>query len=78
MFVGLLKELLMADFNANTEVLNFPLLAESSQLSVWTIRHRSGTTWRGTGKFVGDIQFDTNTAQASVKIAGGGRIERLN
>lgn len=68
---------LKADFTSNLELLNFPLLAQDPELAVWTFSHISGNVWRGTGKIVGDIQFDTNTAEASIKIAGGGRLEQL-
>lgn len=68
---------LMADFVSNNEILNLPELASSSELGTWTFTHISGTIWRGKGKFVGDIQVDTNTAQLTAKLAGGGKLEKL-
>lgn len=68
---------LMADFESNNEILNLPLLAESSEQGTWTFSHVSGVVWRGKGKFVGQIQVDTNTAQISAKLAGGGKLEKL-
>jgi hypothetical protein len=68
---------LQADFTSNNELLNLPKLAESGELGTWTFTHISGITWRGRGKFVGDIQIDTNSAQLGAKIAGGGKLEQL-
>jgi hypothetical protein len=68
---------LIADFSSNNEMENLPKLASSSELGTWTITHISGAVWRGRGKFVGDIQIDTNTAQVPSKISGGGILEPL-
>lgn len=68
---------LLADFFSNNELENLPLLAESADLGTWTFSHISGVVWRGKGKFVGDIQIDTNTSQLTAKIAGGGVLEKL-
>lgn len=68
---------LMADFASGNEIDNLPKLAESSELGTWTFTHISGVIWRGRGKYVGDIQIDTNSAQITAKLAGGGKIEKL-
>ena len=68
---------LMADFDSGNEIDNLPALAESSELGTWTFSHISGAVWRGRGKCVGDIQIDTNTAQLTAKISGGGKLEKL-
>lgn len=68
---------LMADFSSGNEMDNLPKLAESSELATWTFTHITGVVWRGRGKFVGDIQIDTNTAQLTAKLSGGGKIEKL-
>lgn len=68
---------LMADFVSENEIQNLPKLAESSELGTWTFAHISGTVWKGKGKIVGDINVDTNTAQLTAKLAGGGRLEKL-
>lgn len=68
---------LVVDFNSGNEVDNLPALAESSELGTWTFSHISGVVFRGRGKFVGDIQVDTNNAQLTAKLAGGGRLEKL-
>lgn len=68
---------LMADFISNNEIENLPELASSAELGTWTFTHISGVVWRGKGKFVGDLQVDTNTAQITAKLAGGGKLEKL-
>lgn len=68
---------IMADFNSGNEIDNLPLLAQSPELGTWTFSHISGVVWRGRGKFVGDINVDTNTAQITAKLAGGGILEKL-
>ena len=67
----------MVDFVTGQEIDNLPLLSESTELGTWTFSHISGVVWRGRGKFVGDISVDSNTAQLSGKVAGGGRLEKL-
>ena len=68
---------LLADFLSGEEVSRLPALAESSELGTWTFTHVSGAIFRGKGKFVGDINIDTNNAQFTAKIAGGGKLETL-
>lgn len=65
------------DFISENEVKNLPLLSESPALGTWTVTHISGVVWRGLGKPVGDLQADSNDANISLKIAGGGRLEKL-
>ena len=69
--------ILMADFVSNNEIENLPQLAASAELATWTFSHITGVIWRGKGKFVGDLQIDTNTAQITAKLAGGGTLEKL-
>lgn len=68
---------LMADFDSGNELENLPKLAASSELATWTFSHISGVVWTGKGKIVGDINVDTNTAQMTAKLAGGGILEKL-
>lgn len=68
---------LQVDFASGNEIDNLPALAESAELGTWTISLISGVTLRGLGKHVGDVQVDSNNAQLSVKIAGGGKLEKL-
>ena len=68
---------LMADFISANETENLPKLAASPELGTWTFTHISGVTWRGRGKFVGDIKIDTSEATMPVKIAGSKSLEKL-
>ena len=68
---------LQVDFESGNEVNNLPKLAESIEQATWTFTFISGITMRGKGKHVGDIQIDSNNAQLSAKLAGGGRLEKL-
>lgn len=52
-------------------------LSESSEETTWVISHISGVTWQGKGMIVGDLQVDTNTAQMSLKVAGGGQLKEV-
>lgn len=63
---------IMADFSTNEQIKALQDLSMSPELGTWTFAHKAGTIWRGLGKFVGDISLDTNTAQLTGKIAGGG------
>jgi len=65
------------DFNAGTEQNALNRLAEHPDEGTWTITHISGTIWKGKGKPVGDLQPSTNTAQMTLKVSGGGKLERL-
>jgi len=68
---------IVADFISGNEIDNLPSLSENFELATWTFTHISGVVWRGRGKYVGDIQVDTNTAVITGKISGGGRLEKL-
>lgn len=65
---------LMVDFKNDTERDALTKLTKSAELGTWTFSHISGAIWRGKGKPVGDITFDTNNAQMTSKIAGGGEL----
>lgn len=65
------------DFKAGTEQNTLNNLAEHPDEGTWTITHISGTIWKGKGKPVGDLQPSTNTAQMTLKISGGGKLEGL-
>jgi len=65
------------DLASNYEQEALDKLSESPDHGVWTISHISGAIYKGTGRPVGDLQPDTNTAQMSIKIAGGGKLEKI-
>lgn len=65
------------DLLSRNEIDNLPKLAESPVLATWTMTHISGAISKGQGKVVGDLSVDTNTAQMTLKVAGGGKTEKL-
>lgn len=65
------------DLLSDNEIENLPKLAESPLPGTWTFTHTSGDVRKGLGKPVGDLVVDTNTAQMTLKVSGGGRAEKL-
>ena len=53
-------------------------LTASPVLADWTVTHINGVVFGGKGKPVGDIKGNTNTAQMSIKIAGGGQLIKIS
>lgn len=66
------------DVSVNDELDQARKLAASPVLADWTITHITGTIWGGKGKPVGDIQGNTNTAQMSIKLSGGGLASKIS
>jgi len=66
------------DLLSGNEIDNLPKLTESSELGTWTLTHISGTIFKGKGIPVGDLQIDTNTAQMTLKVSGGGKLEKIS
>lgn len=66
------------DYKSDTEFDAITKLAESSELGTWTFTHISGVIWKGLGIPVGDFNTDTNTAQSTLKVAGGGKLEKIS
>jgi len=52
-------------------------LAGSPVDADFTITHITGVVWGGKGRPVGDINGNTNTAQMSIKLAGGGLLTKI-
>ena len=65
------------DFLSENELNGLTSLAESPEPGVWTLTHISGLISKGKGEIVGDLQADTNTAQMTLKVSGGGRLEKI-
>ena len=65
------------DMNVAREDENLRAITQSVNETEWTMTHVNGTVFRGTGTIVGDIQPNGNTAQITLKIAGGGVLERI-
>lgn len=66
------------DFQSDYETDSIIKLMESPEAGVWTLTHISGTIWKGKGVPVGDYAPDTNTAQANLKVAGSGKLEKIS
>lgn len=66
------------DMLSANEIDNIPKLSESPELGTWTLTHISGAIYKGKGKPVGDLQIDTNTAQMTLKVSGGGKLEKIS
>lgn len=62
---------------SGNELKNLPLLSASPVSGTWTITHISGKIWKGLGFPVGDLVIDASTAQMTLKISGGGKLEEL-
>lgn len=65
------------DFLSGNGFDDIDVLAESMKLTTWTISLVSGQIYKGTGKIVGEVPVDSNTAQATIKVQGGGKLEPL-
>jgi hypothetical protein len=46
--------------------------------ATWTITHINGTVWQGKGQPVGDIQPNGSAATFTLKISGGGELEKIS
>jgi hypothetical protein len=65
------------DLLGGKEIEDIPKLMASSEEGVWTVTHISGAIWRGSGVPVGDFNADTNSANSTLKAAGGGIMEKI-
>jgi hypothetical protein len=66
------------DMAVNDELDQARKLASSSVDADWTITHISGVIYGAKGRPVGDIKGNTNTAQMSIKLAGGGIATKIS
>lgn len=66
---GFLEVVVANDSNVNKDLLKIKDLAGNAVSAVWTISHKSGITWRGSGHPVGSVQADMNAATFTLKIA---------
>lgn len=65
------------DLLSANEIDTVPKLMESSESGTWTMTHISGAIYRGLGMPVGDFNVDTNSVNTTLKIAGGGKLEKI-
>lgn len=66
------------DFISDNEMKGMDILAASPQEGTWTITLISGAVYKGKGAPVGDLNFDTNTAQMTLKVAGGSQLQLIS
>lgn len=52
-------------------------MAKHPEDGVWTISYINGQINKGKGRPVGDIQSDTNEGTLTLKISGGGELEKI-
>lgn len=67
----------MVDFLSGNGYDDLDALAASLDITTWTISLVSGQIYKGTGFPVGEMPVDTNTAQVTLKVQGGGQLEPL-
>jgi len=60
-----------AEFNALT------LMAGSPSLGTWQFAFISGAIFKGTGRPVGEITQDSNAGTLTLKVSGGGVLEKI-
>lgn len=65
------------DTIADTEPDALAKLAAHPEDGTWTFSLITGTVYKGTGRPVGDQQYDTNAGTMTLKVAGGGQLEKL-
>lgn len=65
------------DMNDANELPKLIELAGSPVLADWTITVINGTVWGGKGKPVGETPGNGNTAIITLKVSGGGLLEKI-
>jgi hypothetical protein len=66
------------DFVSDNELGGTDKLASSTAEQTWTVAHISGYIGKGTGKIVGELKADSNTAMMPLKIQGSGKLEKIS
>ena len=66
------------DLTSSNELEGLAKLAGSPKLGTWTFTHISGAIYKGKGKPVGDLQADSLAATQTLKVAGGGKLEKIS
>lgn len=66
-------------WDAEGETLNqMAALAASNVPATWTFESVNGSTWKGYGKPVGDLQGNGNQATFTLKVSGGGVLKKIS
>ena len=65
------------DMNTANELETARQIAAAATESDFTVTHCNGTVWAGKGTVVGDLKGNSNTGELPIKLAGGGRMEKI-
>jgi len=65
------------DMNDANEIDKLTALAEDPVESDWTFTSINGTVWGGKGSPVGEIPGNGNTVLITLKVSGGGKLEKI-
>ena len=66
-----------ADSISGYEQKSLNIMSSSPVLGVWQFSFISGAILNGVGSPVGDIQFDSNSGQITLKVSGNGELETI-
>lgn len=66
--VGSFECLVSYDPDTREDLEKAVALAESSVHADWTVQHKNGSVYAGTGEIVGDLQYDTNAGTFTIKV----------
>ena len=56
---------------------NLNKLSRSAETGNWTFSLLNGDVYKGVGVPVGDMQYDSNAGTQTLKVSGGGELEKL-
>ena len=62
---------------SDSELSGLNVMAASPSLGTWQFSMISGAIYKGTGRPVGDIQHDSNAGTLTLKVSGGGELEKI-
>jgi hypothetical protein len=65
------------DTESDNEMKTLDALASHPDDGVWTFSLITGAVYKGTGRPVGDQQYDTNAGTMTLKVSGGGKLEKI-
>lgn len=63
--------------STNTTLDDIAKLCAHPDDGVWTFSFLNGAIFRGKGSPVGDVQGDSNAGTVTLKVSGGGKLEKL-
>ena len=66
------------DMNTRTDLEKINALAASPVQADWTFSHINGAVYKGKGKPVGDYAGNGNAATFTLKVSGGGKLEKIS